>query len=342
MTENGHLDFTREHWDEPVRIFDKSWVIATRHSPALNRAVELNNRVFVFQLRNKKGEDALLVHGCGNERSIDAVRRLEKETGVPVGWVLSNGGAHHLFLGLWYEAFPDARILVPAKRIPFTRNGLELAKKHADRWELMHGPRPEQVVNEFGDQIDVVIFDQLFQYADQNAADIMASPKDHTSALTSVGGFSLMFKMSKLMKDVSQPNDEVTLFHRPSGMVVGGHNYQFSYVPKGHKPPKEFALKNGGFPVGLMFKMLMPEGAFVSTFEGMPGPIADSKIHAEEWQMVLDWDIRAWTSSHNPPTVCGPDMSGAEIKTAIRASLARTGEDDPSGARLKWNEKHRR
>jgi len=59
------------------------------------------------------------------------------------------------------------------------------------------------------------------------------------------------------------------------------------------------------------------------------------KKHYEEWQQVLDWDIKAWTTCHDPVAVCGPDFSGAEIKEAIRESLHRTGEDDPSGARLK-------
>jgi hypothetical protein len=148
--------------------------------------------------------------------------------------------------------------------------------------------------------------------------------------------------MGKAMKDTSQPNDEVTLLHRASGLVIGGHNYQFSFTPKGYKAPANFKLKNGGFPVGLMFSMMMPKGKFVSNLEGMPGPIADSKIHADEWKLVLDWDMRAWTSAHNPPTVVGPDMSGDELKTTIRASLARSGEDDPSGARLKWNVKNRK
>jgi hypothetical protein len=38
----------------------------------------------------------------------------------------------------------------------------------------------------------------------------------------------------------------------------------------------------------------------------------------------------------------GPDLGGGELKRAIRASLARTGEDDPSGVRLKWNRKHKK
>jgi hypothetical protein len=50
--------------------------------------------------------------------------------------------------------------------------------------------------------------------------------------------------------------------------------------------------------------------------------------------MVLAWDTRAWTTAHDPPTSCGPDTSGPQLKEAIRASLARSGEDDPTGARL--------
>ena len=39
---------------------------------------------------------------------------------------------------------------------------------------------------------------------------------------------------------------------------------------------------------------------------------------------------------------CGASMgSGADIKAAVRASLARTGEDDPTGQRLAWNRKHK-
>jgi hypothetical protein len=341
-TNYSHLDFSAEDWDKPVKFFDKSWVIASKHNPALNKAMELNNRTFVFQLKNKQGEEVLLVFGCGGATTIEAVRKIEKETGVNVGWVVSNGGAHHLFLDLWYKAFPDARILVPAKRIPFTRNGINLQEKYKDRWELIHGPKPEQLIKEFGDQIDVVIFDQLFQYRDQNAAEIINSPQDHSSAPETLAGFSLMMKFGKLFKDTSQPNDEVFLFHRASGLVIAGHNFQFAFTPKGYTPPDKFVMKAGGFPMNIMMGLMMPKGKFVSFFEGNPGPVADSKIHAEEWEAVLDWDIRAWTSSHNPPTICGPDMSGTEIKKAVRESLHRTGEDDPTGSRLKWNIKNKK
>jgi hypothetical protein len=340
-THHDHLDFSSETWDQPVKFFDGCWVVASRHNPGLLTSVELNNRVFVFELRGRSGKNVLLVLGCGGPSTIAAVHEIERKTGTKVAWVVGNGGGHHLFLSLWYDAFPDARVLIPAKRVPFTRNGQALQKKYAARWELMHGPRPKQLVDEFGSEIDVVIFDQLFHYDDENVAKIMASPKDHSSPAASLSGFSLLMAMGKAMKDTSHPNDEVTLFHRASGLVVGGHNYQFSFTPKGYSPPAQFKLKSGGFPMGFLMSMMMPKGRFVSFFEGQPGPLADSKIHVDEWRMVLGWDMRAWTSAHNPPTICGPDLSGAELKDAIAASLARTGEDDPTGARLKWNIKHK-
>jgi hypothetical protein len=324
-----------------VKFFEGCWVIASRHNPGLLSSMELNNRVFVFELRGREGKGVLLVFGCGGPSTIAAVREIEKRSGTNVAWIVGNGGGHHLFLSLWYDAFPEARILVPAKRVPYTRNGQELQKRYAARWELMHGPRPKQLVDELGSEIDVVIFDQLFHYNDENVARIMASPKDHRSPPASLSGFSLLMAMGKAMKDTSQPNDEVTLFHRASGLVVGGHNYQLAFTPKGHATPPKFKLKTGGFPMGVLMSMMMPKGKFVSMFEGQPGPIADSRVHADEWRMVLDWDIRAWTTAHNIPTVCGPDLSGLELKEAIVASLARTGEDDPTGARLKWNIKHR-
>jgi hypothetical protein len=100
-------------------------------------------------------------------------------------------------------------------------------------------------------------------------------------------------------------------------------------------------MTSGGFPMNLMMSMMMPKGAFKSMLEGMPGPIEDPKKHVEEWEQVLGWDFKAWTSAHDPPTICGPDMNGDDIKAAIRESLHRSGEDDPTGARLKWNIKHR-
>lgn len=42
-------------------------------------------------------------------------------------------------------------------------------------------------------------------------------------------------------------------------------------------------------------KLMMKPGDFKSNLEGQPSPIADSKLHLEQWELVLSWDIKAWT-----------------------------------------------
>jgi hypothetical protein len=336
------LDFAGEDWGTPHEFFDGCWVIAARHAAGRNAAFQVNNRTFVFRLNDKTaGADVLLVFGCANPPAIDAVKKVAADTGLKVAWIVGNGGAHHMFLSLWYDAFPDARVLVPAKRVPFTRNGMELAERYADRWELLHGPRPAQLVEAFGDQIDTVVFDQLFSYSDQRAAEL-GGAKNHESPEVKVGGLKMMKTMGTMMSDVSQPNDELFLFHAASGLAIAGHNFQFIYKPKGYKAPPKFKLADGGFPMNLMMSLMSPKGTFKSMLETQAGPIADPAEHVARWQAVLDWDIKAWTCFHDPPTVCGPDLDGETIKQKIRESLQRSGEDDPTGARLKWTKKHGR
>ena len=200
--------------------------------------------------------------------TISAVQDLEESTGIPVRWILSNGGQHHLFLDLWYQSFPEARILIPAKRIPFTQNGRALASKYSDRWELAEGPKPHQVVDEFGDQIDVVIFDQLLGAGELAPSSGVA--QDHRSKPGKLSGFARLRLFASLSKDFSQPSDEVFFFHRASGLVIAGHNYQFIFTPNGYRPPAEFKMQNGGFPLNIVFRLLNPPGTFKSAFEGQP------------------------------------------------------------------------
>ena len=90
----------------------------------------------------------------------------------------------------YYEAFPKARIPSLAKKIPFTGNGGNLQEKYSDRWELMHGPKPQQLIEEFDDEIDIVIFDQLFGYTDETSGEAFeGGALDHSSKPTSYGGF---------------------------------------------------------------------------------------------------------------------------------------------------------
>ena len=81
-----------------------------------------------------------------------------------------------------------------------------MQEKYSDRWELMHGPKLQLLLEEFGDEIDTVIFDQLFGYTDETSCESFeGGALDHSSKPTSYGGLKMMMKFGNLMKDVSNP-----------------------------------------------------------------------------------------------------------------------------------------
>lgn len=92
----------REAFGKAAEIADGFWMIATRHRPGLSRRMfEINNRCLVFRLRERDGVQVLLVaNAVEPTQSLDEVRRLERETGLRVRYVLSVGGGHHLKLPL--------------------------------------------------------------------------------------------------------------------------------------------------------------------------------------------------------------------------------------------------
>ena len=80
---------------------------------------------------------------------------------------------------------------------------------------------PRQLVEEFSDKIDIVIFDQLFGYTDETSGEAFeGGALDHSSKPTSYGCLKMMMKFGSLMIDVPQPTDEVTFFHKKTGLVI--------------------------------------------------------------------------------------------------------------------------
>ena len=81
--------------------------------------MKVNNRTFVFKLKLKEslggvaaGNDCLFVYAPGNQKIIDGVKKLEKDTGLKAVALMNNGGGHHIFLKLWYDSFPEMAIWV--------------------------------------------------------------------------------------------------------------------------------------------------------------------------------------------------------------------------------------
>src|SRR5262245_4341233 len=123
------FDLSAEAAGRAVPVFEGVWLIATRHRPGLSQHMfEINNRCFVFRLQDQRaGKPALVVvNAVDPAQAIPEVRRLERETGLPVSLIVSPGGGHHLHMSPWHAAFASATLLVGPERIPRTSNGRKL------------------------------------------------------------------------------------------------------------------------------------------------------------------------------------------------------------------------
>ena len=141
---------------QAIKAADGVWVIATKHRPGFNRHMfEINNRTVVFRLRDQSlGRPVLLVaNGSDPPQAVGEVRRIALETGLPVRYVVSPGGGHHLTLDRWHEAFPEAQILVPPTRIPRTDNGRKLMQLPRVVAMDLNDPLPQ-----FRGELDAVLF----------------------------------------------------------------------------------------------------------------------------------------------------------------------------------------
>src|SRR6187551_3415197 len=123
------FDLSAETPGRAAPVFDGVWLIATTHRPGLSKHMfEINNRCFVFRLFDQPAGRAVLlvVNAVDPAQAVGEVRRLERETGLPVAAIVSPGGGHHLHMPAWHAAFPSATLLVGPERIPRTANGRKL------------------------------------------------------------------------------------------------------------------------------------------------------------------------------------------------------------------------
>ena len=56
-------------------------------------------------------------------------------------------------------------------------------------------------------------------------------------------------------------------------------------------------MKAGVNQLNFMMKLMMKPSDFESNLEDHPSPIADSKLHLEQLELVLSWDMKAWISA---------------------------------------------
>lgn len=289
-----NLNLDRESFGKAAEVADGFWIIATKHRPGLSkRMFEINNRCLVFRLREPNGQSVLLVaNAVDPAQALDEVRRLEKETGLPVRYVLSVGGGHHLHLDGWIDAFPGAQVLLPPVRVPRTRHGQQLTQKPRVATMNLDDPLPQ-----FRGQLDAVIFHGLVGFGDHR------TPAE--------GGSDSAFAMMKMMMTMmtrgpSDPVDELWLHHVSSGAVIAGENLAWYY------PAEEYRK--------LPFmgrKMLKPDKVWLME---MARKAKEPGVVAACWKKILSWPIKTLMTYHDPPSRAITVQPHAALEGAVRVA----------------------
>jgi hypothetical protein len=287
------LDLTGETPTRAVAAADGVWIIATRHRPGFSRHMfEINNRTVVFRLRDQKlGRPVLLVaNGSDPAQAVDEVHRLERETGLPVKYIVSPGGGHHLTLDRWHEAFPEAQVLVPPLRVPHTSNGAKLMKLPRVAKMQLEDPLPQ-----FCGELDAVMFHGLL------------GPGDARSA--GEGGSDTFFGWMRAMMHAMkgrQPVDELWLYHHATGTILAGENLAWQY-------PRE-ALKRAPF---MARQMLKPDRVWIWD---IARKIGEKATVAACWQRILAWPARTLMTYHDVPGTAFQGDGQAALAQAVKAS----------------------
>jgi hypothetical protein len=283
------INLEHESWGRAAEVADGFWIIAAEHRPGYSKHNPIvNNRVLVFRL-HEGGRPVLVVVNGIAELAIDEVRRLSKETGLPVAYNISPGGGHHVTLDKWDAAFPTVTTLIGPTRIPRTQNGKRLLQLPRVKTMALADPLPQ-----FKGQLDAVLFDGLLGFRDN------LTVKEGGKELSSFGQLRMMLKEMP-PKD---PTDELWLHHVATGTVIGGENLGWILSPEW--------LKEMPF----MFRMMMK----ANTVYVMDGPrkVADKAKAAAHWQRILAWPARTVMTYHDPPGVAFATDAHAALEAAVR------------------------
>lgn len=198
-----------------------------------------------------------------------------------------------------------------------------MQKEYPERWELVDNSTTEhhaqQLLKYFGSgddlQIDCIIFNQLYGYSDKTSGEsgCQCSPEHEMKEKTTTKEFFNTIGM--LTSDFSTPQDDVVFFHKASGLIITGHHYEFSYMPKGYILPDELAFSGGFFFEKILPGMYFKPGRYDTSLGTHIQRIRDFKTHAAQWQEVMKWDYKYACSHHDAVKVCGP--SGPAVNKAV-------------------------
>src|SRR4051812_44513248 len=93
---NMTIDLSRERAGVAAEVADGFWMVATQHHPGgSHQFPAINNRCLVFRIVEAGAPSLLVINGV-DTGAIAEVKRLERQTGLVVRYVLSPGGGHHV------------------------------------------------------------------------------------------------------------------------------------------------------------------------------------------------------------------------------------------------------
>jgi hypothetical protein len=260
----------RETWNRAAEVADGFWIVATHHRPGFSKMnPDVNNRCMIFRVRDEDGRQVLLVANGVDPSAMPEVRRLERDTGLRVRYIVSVGGGHHLMLPAWRDEFTEATVLVGPARVPRTPSARKLMQ--GGRVSVMDGETP---LPQFAGQLDAVSFRGIFGL------------RDHPTPYEG-GPQASAFRMMKMMMSVDDPVDELWLHHVESGTVIGGENLGWILSKKTVKT----------FP--WMLRMMMK--ADTVYIQDKARKVADPAQVEACWRQILKWQGRALLGYHEPP-----------------------------------------
>jgi hypothetical protein len=291
---NDGIRLKSEQWNQAVEMADGFWMIGTRHRPGFMKMQPVvNNRCLVFRLHDRHhAKDVLVVSNGVDPVAIPEVRRLERETGLAVRYVISPGGGHHLLMPAWRDEFTQAEVLVGPVRIPNTVGGQKLIA--GGRVRLMDADDP---LPQFRGQLDAVLFRGLASFRD------MPSPFEGKRE-----GMFTIFSVMKEMMSLNTPSDELWLCHRATGTVIGGENLGWILSPETIK----------GFPL-MMRGMMKANTVYI---QDKAKRVTDPVLVSRSWQPILEWPCRTLIGYHEP---VGEGFQG-DGRTALRQAVERAGQ----------------
>jgi hypothetical protein len=284
------IEIGKETWNRAVEVAPGFWVIATRHHPGGSKYnPEINNRCLVFRLKDASagGSPVLLVANATDEAALPEVKRIEKESGAPIRYLIAPGAGHTLHLAAWHDALPTARVLVGPVRIPRVAAGKKLAS--SPRFTVFD---PNDPLPMFHGQLEAVNFDGVGGFKE------IVTPFE--GGKDSVLG---IFKVMLTNMPPRDPHDELWLYHVPSRTIIGGENLGWNLSK----------AELGG--MGFMFRMMMKaEQVYVMTG---PRPVLDKERVKANWRKILAWPAENVLSYHD--TIGTGQVGGGQA--ALRAAV---------------------